>query len=202
MSKLPIVLLVEDSAAIARAVDRALRDTASVECTSSVVEAIDYLDQHEPPLLIVDAKLPDGCGLDVVTHGRALDPQIPALAMSGDRSFVNRAYSLGVMFVLKPVEAKCFVDFVQGARRDKGLAQEGVMPALNAWSKRHELTPSEHEILVAFAVNAIPRKKLARVLRKSEATVKTHTRNLLSKTDHNNLDGVSATILRDALKRG
>lgn len=201
MSKLPVVLLVEDSASVARAVALYLRDTATVETLTSVVEAIDYLDTHPPLPLIVDVKLTDGSGFDVVAHGRSLDPDLPVLVMSGDSSFVNRAYSLGVNFVLKPVEKALLVSFVQGAAKRKQLARDVILPALEAWSEKHDLTPSERQIVVATTINRVPRSQLARALGKAEGTVKTQTRHILENANEENLEGVSAAILRDALKR-
>jgi FixJ family two-component response regulator len=204
MSKLPLVLLVEDSAPVARTVTRALQRTAKVDHVSSVFEAIDYLDRRANlPPLIVDAKLPDGCGLDVVVHARAREPRLPALAMSGDTTFVNRAYAARVAFVLKPVESKWLLDFVNGAERKKATPHEALMRALDAWSQTHALSPAEHDILVAVVVHGVPRTKLARSLHKAESTVKTQTNNLLSKADKakGNLEGLRVEVLLDALER-
>src|SRR5665213_3335753 len=93
MSQLPKILVVEDDDAVARSIARAVRRHACVARARSVAEAIQLLDTEGSLPLILDVKLTDGSGFDVLSYARSIDRHVPALVLSGDSTYVNRAYT-------------------------------------------------------------------------------------------------------------
>lgn len=199
MPRLATILVVEDDPAVVRGIARGLRAEASVESVGSVVTAIEFLDRHGPKPLVVDVRLPDGSGFDVVAYARGLDTRVAALAMSGDATFGNRAHALHVKFLQKPVEIPLLVQFVRDAFHPKRIVREAVKRVPARWLAKYDLTPSEHALLNAAAVRGIARRDLADALGKSEDTVKTQIRKLLAKTGHELLSDAKEAMLREAL---
>jgi len=83
------VLLVEDDDDHALLVTRALEtalDGAVIARASSVAGAAELVNGSEWSLAIVDHKLPDGLGLDVLDSLRETNPQLPVLMLTGQGS--------------------------------------------------------------------------------------------------------------------
>ncbi len=79
------VLLVEDHDDTARVMERLLQINGhDVRRARSVAEAIEALRESDCDVLLSDIGLPDGTGIDLITHVRAqYGPSIPAVAMTG-----------------------------------------------------------------------------------------------------------------------
>jgi PAS domain S-box-containing protein len=80
------VLLVEDEALVAMGLTATLEDAGfKVNLATQVQEALAYLDQGLPDLLLCDLGLPDGTGWEVATHlaglAQAKGPQAPPMIM-------------------------------------------------------------------------------------------------------------------------
>jgi PAS domain S-box-containing protein len=86
MSKKLRILLVEDSAADAELMERALRD-ASVEFTMGRVQTRDEflhaLRQNPPNIVLTDFSLPSFNGMEALTLLRQEDPDLPYISLSG-----------------------------------------------------------------------------------------------------------------------
>ena len=78
------VLLVEDESTLARQVRRALEgsghDVAVLDCGSGVLAAV---EADPPDLVLLDLRLPDASGLDVLSEIRSKIGDLPVVLMSG-----------------------------------------------------------------------------------------------------------------------
>ncbi len=102
------VLVVEDSRFASEAVRlMCLRSGARLRRADTLAAAGRHLRVYRPSVLIVDAGLPDGCGIDLIARMAADRPRIPAiLATSGDPDALYAARDAGADGVLaKPLHA-------------------------------------------------------------------------------------------------
>src|SRR3954466_11161310 len=95
------LLLVEDDPLIGTFLaDNLTADGYELVVASTLEDAIRELEFKRPDLAIVDLKLPDGSGLELVRRVRAadgagrLDPSLPLLMLSGSGSDLDRIRGL------------------------------------------------------------------------------------------------------------
>jgi CheY-like chemotaxis protein len=103
----PGVLVVEDDEAVARVLGIMLRrDGHSVTLAASVSEARKALAEHRPSVILLDMKLPDGSGLDLLDHLHTTPglEQLPVVVLSGvEPMFDHRSRSDRVVeWLIKP----------------------------------------------------------------------------------------------------
>src|SRR3954451_25463281 len=91
------LLLVEDDPLIGTFLaDNLTADGYELAVASTLEEALRELEFKRPDLAIIDLKLPDGSGLELVRRVRAadgagrLDPALPLLMLSGSGSDLDR----------------------------------------------------------------------------------------------------------------
>lgn len=81
------VLLVEDYEPDAELIQRRLLatslDISEVVCKGSRAEAIEYLSRHAVDLILLDLKLPNGSGLEVVRDLRRSPVKVPSIVLTG-----------------------------------------------------------------------------------------------------------------------
>jgi len=81
------VLIVDDDPAVVETLSAVLRDSKqayTVETASKGSDAIATLFWQRPDLVLLDIKLPDMSGIEVLKHIRKADPTIPVLMVSGN----------------------------------------------------------------------------------------------------------------------
>jgi CheY-like chemotaxis protein len=100
------VAVIDDEELVRDLIAATLESRYTVSTFSSIAEAREALEENAPDLLIVDVRLADGCGLDLVgtiqsTSGR----KVPAIVLSGlreERDF-TRAFAAGAVdYMTKP----------------------------------------------------------------------------------------------------
>jgi CheY-like chemotaxis protein len=99
------ILIVEDSAAMARCLAGIAKSFGSVTVEATVSGALEQLAGHSTWIaFIVDLGLPDGSGLDVVSVIRARDRNVPALILTGDNGHdaINATFDLRAQYLVKP----------------------------------------------------------------------------------------------------
>jgi len=196
------MLLVEDTAALAKALARRLASLAEVRIAATVADARAFV--RSTPLLaaLVDVGLPDGSGLEIVSELHRMQPGIPALVFTGsvEPEVVNAAHALGAEVAIKSADFRnvdAFLRRVAVARYEPdGRAQRH----LSAYAIERGLTIREVEIL-ALAVRSAGHKEIADVLGVSSNTLKTQVRGLLDRCDAASL-GDLAWRLQVELKHG
>jgi two-component system response regulator YesN len=83
-----------------------LETVALVIARSSVAAALGALNQHQPHLIVLEYRLPDGSGLDVIAHARRKDARLPVVMATGagSESVCAAAFRLGVAdYLIKPI---------------------------------------------------------------------------------------------------
>src|SRR5258708_39499823 len=104
------ILIVEDNPDIAMLYQRLCRDHET-ETFRSTSEAIEYLSNHRPHLVILDFHLAASHGLDVLDYMRANQDlaDTPVLGISADDMLRQEANQKGVSaFLPKPIDLEDF----------------------------------------------------------------------------------------------
>ncbi|MBI4614132.1 MAG: sigma-54-dependent Fis family transcriptional regulator, partial [Planctomycetes bacterium] len=102
------ILLVDDDEGLRESLERSVRRKGhEVQCASRVAGALERLRSEKIDLVLLDMKLPDGSGLDVLTQARSLDPEILVVVMTAypDVKTAVRAMKEGAAdFLVKPFD--------------------------------------------------------------------------------------------------
>jgi DNA-binding LytR/AlgR family response regulator len=98
------VLLVEDDLLSAKLIERNLQNFPEFQLEHTAIslkDAIAYLDNHVPELVILDIELPDGKGFELMPY---LTGNPKVVVLTGDESYAFTAFEHGAIdFLKKPV---------------------------------------------------------------------------------------------------
>ncbi|SOZ39448.1 response regulator [Cupriavidus neocaledonicus] len=196
------VLIVEDDPPALRrlvqAVDLHAADAAVAGCASTVAEALAWLAQHEPDVLLCDLGLPDGSGIDVIRNARVRYPACDCMVVTvfGDDQHVLASIEAGAIgYLLKdettdriaasigelraggspmsPLIARQVVNRLRGAPPE-AAARDAAAPGAVVLSVR------ENEILDLIS-RGYTYAETARYLGLSVHTVQSHIKNIYGK---------------------
>jgi len=124
MSKATI-LVVDDQDSIRHFVSKALEDDGyTVRAAESVRETRQSIEQDMPDLLLLDLKLPDGTGLELLREIKRLQPEVPIILMTafGEVETAVEAMSAGAYwFVKKPFQNEELLALVARALESQRL---------------------------------------------------------------------------------
>ena len=171
----PIVLVVDDDAAIREALSSLIRSVGlNVETFSSAQEFLKRQRPEVPACLVLDVRMPGLSGLDLQRELGMAKNGIPVIFITGhgDIPMSVRAMKAGaVEFLTKPFRDQELLDAIQQAiERDRELLKQRAEAAmLNA--RYQALTPREREVM-GWVVRGLLNKQSAGELGTSEITVK------------------------------
>lgn len=78
------VLVVEDQGEIGLILDMILNEKhIELDFVSSLLDADEYLQKEQPPLIVLDNKLPDGYGVDFISYIKKNFPGTKIIMISG-----------------------------------------------------------------------------------------------------------------------
>ena len=124
MSKATI-LVVDDQDSIRHFVSKALEDEGyGVRTAESVRETRQAIEQDMPDMLLLDLKLPDGTGLELLREVKRLQPEVPIILMTafGEVETAVEAMSAGAYwFVKKPFQNEELLALVARALESQRL---------------------------------------------------------------------------------
>jgi DNA-binding NarL/FixJ family response regulator len=187
------VFLVDDHEVVRRGVREMLAD-AGIEVvgeSGSAVEAIRRIPAVRPDVAVLDARLPDGSGIDVCREVRARDPGIKAIILTSydDSEALFAAIMAGAAgYVLKQIRG---TDLAEGIVR-VASGQSLLDPALTGEvlrrlreppekdSRLASLTAQERRILGLIA-DGLTNRQIAETMFIAEKTVKNYASNLFAK---------------------
>lgn len=198
------VLLVDDHELIREGLRRALERETGIEVVAeaaSVAEGIAMGRKAEPTVAIVDLRLPDGNGLDVVRALReqSADMGIVVLTMyAGDNQLFDALDAGASAFVPKSAPAE---EIVAAARHAASAPRSFTSADLAEAMKRRtspqgpQLSPREREVLQLLA-DGMGVSQISRQLFISDSTTKTHISKLYDKLGAGNRAQALMTALR------
>ncbi|MQT12488.1 ActR/PrrA/RegA family redox response regulator transcription factor [Segnochrobactrum spirostomi] len=129
----PSLLLVDDDKAFVQRLARAMEKRGFVtEIAESVEEAIGRVDAHPPAFAVVDMRLMDGNGLDVIERLRERRPEARAIVLTGYGNIATAvtAVKLGAIdYLAKPADADEIVLALTRDPQTKAIPPENPMSA-------------------------------------------------------------------------
>ncbi|MEI2764145.1 MAG: response regulator transcription factor [Dermatophilaceae bacterium] len=187
------VFLLDDHEIVRRGLRELLElsgDITVVGESGSALEAERRIPALQPDVAVLDARLPDGSGIDVCRAVRAVDPSLRALVLTSydDDTALRAAVLAGASgYVLKDIKGTDLVTAIRRvaageqlispevlARVRSTLAESSVDPRLRS------LTPQERRILEHIA-QGMTNRQIASDMFLAEKTVKNYVTSILDK---------------------
>jgi DNA-binding NarL/FixJ family response regulator len=200
-------LVVEDDAPTLRAMVREVRGRFRPVPCRTLADAHKEMARlgTAPAGVIVDVRLPDGSGLDLLSEIKKRYPGIGALVLTGKATpeIINRSHLLDAGFAVKPdafANLRAFLKRLAKPPEPEPEPEPEPQPladAVKAFIEEYALTKREADLVVLLAQGE-PRAELADSLHVGEGTVKTHIKHILKKTGDRDVGELLARILRGA----
>jgi DNA-binding NarL/FixJ family response regulator len=209
VTRLPIrVLVADDHPVVLEGLAAILRAEEGVEVAATAgggEEAIALYARERPDVVLLDLRMPDRDGLEVIAALRGADPgaRILVLTSFDDDEDVYRALAAGAAgYLLKdapPAElVRALTTVAAGGRAIPPAVAARLADRLGV----SELTPRELEVLAAMA-RGDGNREIARRLKIGEGTVKGHVSNVLSKLGvETRTQAVAAALSRGLVRLG
>ena len=208
----PLRLLVVDDHEVVRQGLVALLDRRAgfevVAHAGSVAEAVDQARRHEPDIVVMDVRLPDGSGIEACREIRAELPGTRVIMLTSypDEEAVMSAIIAGASgYLLKQIRARDLVAALEAVGRGESLLDPGVTEKVLERVRRmasgdlndelSALTAQERKILMLVAEGKT-NKEIAADVFLSDKTVKNYVSSILSKLDLERRAQAAAFIAR------
>jgi DNA-binding NarL/FixJ family response regulator len=116
-----------------------------------VAEALETLQRKRPLALVVDLKLPDGTGWDVVEWACGHLPLVPILVLTSvlDQGVQRRAYAHRADYLTKGNSLDAEVQFVEQAHIRRNAVSEQVALVIQRMQAHFELSDPQAQLLAA-----------------------------------------------------
>jgi two-component system, NarL family, response regulator DevR len=155
------------------------------------VEATHRIPALRPDVAVLDARLPDGSGIDVCRDVRSVDPSIQALILTSfedDEALFAAIMAGAAGYILKQIRGTDLVDAVRRVASGQSLLDPAVTQRVLERIRRgpdqpdelRSLTEQERRILALVAEGLTNREIAARMFL-AEKTVKNYVSSLLAK---------------------
>ena len=180
------VLLVDDHALLRTGVANIINQEADLRViaeASNGVEAIAAYMAHRPDVVLLDLRMPEMEGVEVVRQIRERDPQARVIILTtyDTDDEISRALKAGAKaYVLKDISADDLVSCVRTVLAGRTYLAPAAAAKLAEGVTRVQLTPRELATLTLLA-DGKANKEIASALDISERTVKTHLAHLFEK---------------------
>jgi len=187
------VFLLDDHEVVRRGLAELLGSQAGVRVVgeaATAAEALARIPAVRPEVAILDARLPDGSGIDVCRDIRSALPDVRCLILTSydDNDAVLAAIMAGASgYLLKEVRGAAIVQAVRDVAAGKSLLDPAVTERLFARlrntptdSRYESLTDREREVLDLIAAG-LTNREIAERLFLAEKTVKNYVSGLLAK---------------------
>jgi DNA-binding NarL/FixJ family response regulator len=195
------IMIVEDHAVVRQGLVALLRtvpDFCVVAEADDVSEAVALFRHHQPDVTLMDLRLGKSMGVDAITRIRADHPKARIIVLTtfdGDED-IFRAIQAGARgYLLKGMDGEELMEAIRAVYAGKKRIPPPVAERLAERMSAPTLTSREIEVLRQIVLGS-NNKEIAAVLNISEATVKTHINNLLSKLDVSDRTQAATTALQ------
>jgi DNA-binding NarL/FixJ family response regulator len=181
------VVVVDDHPLIRKGLAAILAKAEGIELvgeSDSVEDAVQLIRQTKPDLAIVDIRLEDGSGFDLVERIRSLSCRCLILTSSASGADVQRAKECGADgYVLKDAMPEELLLAIKMIEKGKKYFDQGLLETLflkEADDPLERLTPKEREVLASLG-KGLSNSAMAKELMISEFTVKKHVSSIFQK---------------------
>jgi DNA-binding NarL/FixJ family response regulator len=187
VKKEPIrILVVEDHNVVRQGLVALLKVVEGLEVVGEAAdgaEAIAQFRKHQPDVTLIDLRMPQLSGVEVIQRVRADAPQARFIVLTtydGDED-IYRALKAGARaYLLKGMTSEDLISTIRAVHEGKSHIPAAIAEKLAERMGAEELTPREFDVLEQI-VRGKSNKEIGTELDVSEATVKTHINSLLGK---------------------
>jgi DNA-binding NarL/FixJ family response regulator len=202
MTTSPIrVLCIDDHALVREGVAALINRQADMQVVAEASSGSDGIEQfrrHQPDVSLVDLRLPDVSGIEVIARilGEKPGARIVVISSSEGDIDIHRALSAGAMgYVLKGMPRESLLDAIRRVHRGEKAIPPEVAGAVAAHLTDEPLTRREIEVLTVVATGA-RNKDIAATLGISEDTIKMHIKSIIAKLGAEDRTGAVTTAIR------
>jgi DNA-binding NarL/FixJ family response regulator len=188
------VFLLDDHEVVRRGLRDLLESDGDIQIvgeSGSATEATARIPALHPDVAVLDARLPDGSGIDVCRDVRSVDPRINALILTSyddDEALFAAILAGAAGYLLKQVGGNDLVDAVRRVAGGQSLIDPTltarVLERLRNGPVEHQelasLTEQERKILALIA-EGLTNRQIGERLFLAEKTVKNYVSSILSK---------------------
>lgn len=187
------VYLLDDHEVVRRGLRELLEgesDIVVIGESASALEATRRIPALRPDVMVLDARLPDGSGIDVCREVRSLDPSIVGLILTSydDADALKATVLAGAAgYLLKDVRGSDLVNSIRRVAAGDHLLDAAVVARLRAgWGldavdpRLGSLSPQERRILEHIA-HGLTNRQIGEAMSLAEKTVKNYVTSVLTK---------------------
>jgi DNA-binding NarL/FixJ family response regulator len=197
------VLVVEDDATLARALVKIGSEIGKVHLARTVAEARVLLAKgFDWAAMVVDYRLPDGDGLELLALARRSYPETPAALFTGfmEDDTIERAYNLGARCVQKDAYGLEQIRyFLRGVLELLLGEPDPLLTAARAWCDRYDFTDAEADVFIQLA-QGLTHREIARNRRTTLRAVRGHEQGICKKTGDQLIGEATDRFFRDSLR--
>jgi two-component system response regulator DevR len=194
MSPVIRVFLLDDHEVVRRGIADLLTAEGDIEIvgeTGSAVEAVHRIPALRPDVAVLDARLPDGNGIDVCRDIRAVDASIQGLILTSyddDEALFSAIMAGAAGYVLKQIRGTDLVDAVRRVAAGQSLLDpaitakvlERVRSGPGQPDELKSLTEQERRIL-EYVAQGLTNHEIAQKMFLADKTVKNYVSSVLAK---------------------
>lgn len=165
--------------------------------------AIELYRKLQPDVMLLDLRMPQKGGIDVVQTIRAEFPEARILVVTSYQTEeeiyqVLRAGALG--YILKDMGREMLIEAIQSVQAGMRWVSPTIQRQFAERSVRETLTPREVEVMRLLA-KGLTNREIANVFNIAESTVKNHVNSLLAKLDvSDRTEAVTLCLMRGIVK--
>ena len=188
------VFLLDDHEVVRRGLADLLQNAGDIEVigeSASAVEAARRIPALKPDVAILDARLPDGNGIDVCRDIRAVDSSIKGLILTSyedDEALFAAIMAGAAGYVLKQIRGTDLVDAVRRVAAGQSLLDpavtrrvlERIRSGMEQPRELESLTEQERRIL-EYVAEGLTNREIAGKMFLAEKTVKNYVSSMLAK---------------------
>jgi DNA-binding NarL/FixJ family response regulator len=187
------VFLLDDHEIVRRGLRELLELEDDIEVvgeSASALEATRRIPALRPDVALLDARLPDGSGIDTCRDVRSVDPGIKALIVTSydDEQALASAIAAGASgYVLKDIKGNDLVSCIRRVAAGESLIDDATRARVRQrWDAGREdprlaaLSPQERRILEHIA-DGLTNRQIGETMYLAEKTVKNYVTAILSK---------------------
>lgn len=210
MADRPIrVFVVDDHAVVRGGIRYLLSDAADIDVVGeagSVAAALDGIAAGRPDVAVVDVRLPDGNGVELVREIRSREPTVRCVILTtyaDDEAFFHAVVAGACGYLVKDVEAEALETAIRTAAAGGSLIGRDVIDDLR---RRATDVPRDDEVLadltgqerriLRLVAEGQTNREIADNLRLAEKTVRNYMSNILAKVGMRNRTELAAYVAR------
>jgi DNA-binding NarL/FixJ family response regulator len=188
------VFLLDDHEVVRRGLRELFEGSDGIEVVGeagTAAEAMTQIPELHPDVAILDARLPDGSGVEVCRHVRSVDPSIRAIMLTSyddDEALFSAIMAGAAGYILKQVRGTDFIDTVRRVAAGQSMLDPALTAAVlervrNGPPKNRELeglTAQEQKLLELIG-QGLTNRQIAEQMFLAEKTVKNYVSSMLAK---------------------